>query len=76
MKLVYSSEAFQKNPSPENPHMNQSSTLTMDGAVDQQLAFSQKLQALTNKVHSIGNIDEIMIALSRCTGKWSMCAMS
>jgi light-regulated signal transduction histidine kinase (bacteriophytochrome) len=37
----------------------------MDGAVDHQLSFSRKRQAVTNKIHATGNIDEIMLDLSQ-----------
>ena len=40
---------------------------TAGGAVDvaQKLAFSKKLQAVTNRIHSTQNVDEIMLDVSR-----------
>lgn len=49
--------------------MNQPAT-TVSAALDHQLLFSKKLQALTNKIHATANIDEIMLDLSL-----DMCAL-
>src|SRR5688572_33477064 len=40
-------------------------TLPQDTGLSDRLAFQQKLQAVTNKIHATSNIDEIMVELSQ-----------